>query len=232
MAQATYRQPGGTINYTPGSVVTAGDVVVQGARCCVAPNDIAADVLGALNTGGVYDVVKVTGVFAVNAALYWDADGDPLGGTAGTGCLTTVSTANTFFGFAVVAAAETDTTVRVVLVWVPSITIHNPLTAAIADPGDAGAIPVVNSGSVSIVTAGAETRTIAIPTAVGQQLSVYMKTDVGDCTITVASAINETGNNTILLDDPGEHIVLVGVDIGGTLFWRVLASDGATLSTV
>ena len=34
---------------------------------------------------------------------------------------------------------------------------------AITDPGDAGAIPVTGSGQVALVSAGAETRTLAAP---------------------------------------------------------------------
>jgi hypothetical protein len=67
----------------------------------------------------------------------------------------------------------------------------------IADPGASGAIPTTEGwGVCSIVTAGVETRTLAIPQRVGQRLSLAMKTDGGNCTLTAASAINETGNNT------------------------------------
>ena len=52
--------------------------------------------------------------------------------------------------------------------------------ATIADPGASGAIPVTATGRVAIVTAGAETRTLAAPTIVGQRLLLYMKTDGGD----------------------------------------------------
>lgn len=102
----------------------------------------------------------------------------------------------------------------------------------VADPGNAGAIPVTRSGSVAIVTAGAETRTLAIPAAVGQTLSVYMQTDGGDCVITVASAINQAGNNTVTLNDVGDCVTLRGIYTGAAMAWRVLANDGASLSTV
>lgn len=105
--------------------------------------------------------------------------------------------------------------------------------AAIADPGAAGAIPVLRSGNCAITTAAAETRTIAAPGTVGLTLAVSAD-DVtsGAATITVASAINVTGNNTIVLDADGETIILESVQVGGTPVWRVGANDGATLSTV
>ena len=103
----------------------------------------------------------------------------------------------------------------------------------IADPGTGNAIPVTNSGMVKITTAAAETNTLAIPTFEGQQLGIFCEVyAVGDRVITVASAINQTGNNTITLGAVEDMIILIGVDKGGTLFWRVLQNDGAALSTV
>lgn len=102
----------------------------------------------------------------------------------------------------------------------------------IADPGDAGAIAVTGSGSCALVTAGAETRTIAIPSYKGYTVNLYLDTDGGDCVITAASAINQAGNNTITLDDAGDWISLRAISVGGTLAWRVVANDGCTLSTV
>jgi hypothetical protein len=104
--------------------------------------------------------------------------------------------------------------------------------AAIVDPGDAGAIPVTNSGTVALVTEGAETRTLAIPTFVGQEITISMKTDGGAGVVTVASAFNEAGNNTITFDDPGETVILRAVEVGAALAWRPLSIDGATASTV
>jgi len=113
-----------------------------------------------------------------------------------------------------------------------TVTETGDFSNAIADPDDAGAIPVTKSGRCPIVTAGAETRTLAIPNHAGQILVLELKTDGGDCVVTVASAINTTGNNTITFDDAGDFISLQAVDVNGTLAWRVLASSGVALSTV
>jgi hypothetical protein len=88
------------------------------------------------------------------------------------------------------------------------------------------------SGYVPIVTAGFETRTLAIPTFVGQELLLFIKTDGGTCVITVASAINQTGNNTITMAEVNDSIRLHAIDNNGTLAWRVVCNDGAALSTV
>lgn len=102
----------------------------------------------------------------------------------------------------------------------------------IDDPGNAKAIPVDTSGVVAIVTAGAETRTLAAPSFPGQMLEICMKTDGGDCVITCTTTVNMTGNNRITLDDPGECVTLIAKRNGANLRWSVLATDGATLTTV
>lgn len=111
--------------------------------------------------------------------------------------------------------------------------IYPKVTAVIADPGDGGAIPVTKSGTVAITTTGVDdTRTLAIPTFAGQQLDISLDVDAGDAVITVAAAVNQTGNNTLTGADAGDHIRLVGVQVGGALVWRVAANDGWALSTV
>ena len=104
----------------------------------------------------------------------------------------------------------------------------------VADPGDAGDIPVTTSGVVALTTVevGGETRTIAAPTFAGQRLTLSLDVDGGDCVVTVASAVNMTGNNTLTLDNAGETIELAAVTVGGALAWRVAFNDGVGLTTV
>lgn len=102
----------------------------------------------------------------------------------------------------------------------------------LADPGDAGAIKVSQSGNCAITTAGAETRTLAAPARAGIRLAVTLDVDGGNCVITAAAAINQTGNNTITMADAGDTIVLEGVQVGGANVWRTIVNDGCTLSTV
>lgn len=103
---------------------------------------------------------------------------------------------------------------------------------AIADPGNASAIPVTSSGYCAIVTAGSETRTLAAPTFIDQNLTLYIKTDGGTAVVTVASAINQTGNNTITMADVRDYIRLQAIESGASKVWAVVANDGAALSTV
>lgn len=105
-------------------------------------------------------------------------------------------------------------------------------TNTIDDPGDAGAIGVTESGYCALTSAGAETRTLAIPTFAGQRISIALDTDGGDVVLTVAQPINQTGNNTATGADAGDHLSLEAITVGGALRWRVLANDGWALTTV
>ena len=76
---------GETIDYTPTSAVTGGDVVVIGNRPCVATGDIAANATGSLVCEGVFDFPKSSDVFVVGHPVYWSATDSPVTGTASSG---------------------------------------------------------------------------------------------------------------------------------------------------
>ncbi len=104
---------------------------------------------------------------------------------------------------------------------------------SIADPGDAGTIDTEESGYVQLVTAGAETRTLADPAFIGQILDLFFITDGGDCVVTTSSPMNQTANNTITFADVGDHQRLVGGwNATDGWEWREIANDGAALTTV
>ena len=222
---ARYIQSDEVIDYTPTADVAAGQVVVQGDLIGVAKKPIEANTLGALAVEGVFDFPKATSGgsgFAAGTTVYWDA-------TAFVATATSIG--NKQLGKVTAAAADADTTVRVRLDGIAA-QANNPVTANIADPGAAGAIPVTASGHVDIVTAAAETRTLAAPSFAGQELLVSMKTDGGDCVITCVTTVNQTGNNTITLNDAGDAVLLVGKVSGTNKRWSVVSNDGAALSTV
>jgi predicted RecA/RadA family phage recombinase len=135
--QATFVQEGRSVDYTPGGDVAAGQVVILAALVGIAKLAIAAGKLGSLAVEGVFDVVQAAVVFAVGGAVYWDADGDPVGGTPGTGAATTSATGNTFMGFSLQITAATDSTVRLALRSVESSAAE---TLSLADLGDVGAV--------------------------------------------------------------------------------------------
>lgn len=110
-----HSDPGMAIDYTPGSAVAAGDVIVLGSVVAVAERDIAANALGALAVAGVFKVPKITGVLAVGVPVYWDPTGNPVSGDAGTGAATGTAGALKLMGYAAIAAANGDAFVYVLL---------------------------------------------------------------------------------------------------------------------
>lgn len=101
----------------------------------------------------------------------------------------------------------------------------------IADPGDAGAIPVVSSGTCRLVTGGAgQTRTVAAPTLPGLRLGLFFQTDGGgDAVVTFAADFNGAGNNIVTFDTAGELVVFESVYIAsGSLAWRLVSNPEST----
>ena len=222
---ARFIQDSDSVDYTPVGAVSAGQVVVLGDMVLVAKLDIAAGVLGALHRTGIYDFPKVTtggSAIAVGTTVYWNSDTNNAQATQSN---------YKQLGRVVKAAADADATVRVVLNGLVSNSV-NPLPNGIADPGNAGAIPVTASGYVDLVSAAAETRTLAAPTFKGQELLLNFKTDGGDCVVTCATLVNQTGNNTITFNDAGDSVLLVAKTSGANIRWTVVSNDGAALSTV
>lgn len=102
----------------------------------------------------------------------------------------------------------------------------------VTDPGDAGTIATTKSGRCEIVTTTAETRTIGDPEYAGQVLQLNMKTDAGDCTITVTNGFHSTGATSLVFNDAGDMVMLVGSRISATAIrWRLVAADGVEVPT-
>lgn len=106
-----------------------------------------------------------------------------------------------------------------------------PGNQVIADPGNGGAILVTTSGSCAMTSVGAdETRTIAVPAAVGQRISLFHSVDGGNITVTSSEVINQAANTKMIFTDVADFIELVCVDLGGGPRWRVVSNDGVALS--
>ncbi len=108
--QAKFVHEGKVVDHVVSAAVSAGDVIVIGRRVGVAVADkstaeiAAGDTKVAVQMRGVFQLPLV-GSLAVTEgdALYWDADGNPYGGTAGTGCVTKTTT-DLFCGYATAGA--------------------------------------------------------------------------------------------------------------------------------
>lgn len=104
-------------------------------------------------------------------------------------------------------------------------------TNTIADPGTGVAIPVTADGVVPIVTAAAETNTLAIPSYMGQELILAMDTRVGgDRVVTASQPINQAGNTIMTFGAARDTICLRGITVGGALRWQVAWNEGVALS--
>lgn len=230
---------GNEIAYTPSVDTAAGSVVVINGQAYVARGDLAVGLpcsLAKLRERPHWIGPKATGTtFVDRAAVYWDASAKKLTSTSGGNTFVGYAVANADYGTGASGAyASGDTYMEIESEYASTVTVNvvDELTTAITDPGNAGAIPVTIGGHVDIVTAGAETRTLAAPTFKGQSLLINMKTDGGDCVITCATTVNQTGNNTITLNDAGDAVLLVAKTNGANIRWSVVSNDGASLSTV
>ena len=102
---ASYVSGDDLLDYTPGSAVAAGEVVVLGSLVAVAPRPIAANALGSVAIEGVWEMPVATGATgAQGSAINWYA-------TSGVAHASTGVAA----GKLAKARAAADTSVHVVL---------------------------------------------------------------------------------------------------------------------
>lgn len=104
---AVYVQEGRIIPDPTSNTRTGGDVVVIGTIPLVcAPTDPNLPGVNSLMVDGVFDFPKDTSTFTAGDAWYWNASGNPVLGTAGTGCAT--STPSAYLGGVVTDDAATE----------------------------------------------------------------------------------------------------------------------------
>lgn len=93
------------VGYTPGSAVTAGDVVVQNDLVCIAHDAIAANRRGEVAAvGGVYRVTADAAI-VVGKKVYWDDTANKI---------TETSTGNKVFGMNVEASSADGDVIQAV----------------------------------------------------------------------------------------------------------------------
>lgn len=110
MAQGVWLGDGNSIDYTPGSDMLAGEVVVRVDLIGVLKADTKSGALGSLLTNGVFDFPKTAGgstAIPAGTILYWDDTNNVVTATAGS---------NKKIGKCAVAAVDADTTCRVLMI--------------------------------------------------------------------------------------------------------------------
>jgi len=108
---------GKVLNYTnsTGVDIPSGAPVLIGATLGVALTDIPDTLSGPVSIEDVYSLPKDAAIIGQGAKVYFDADGNPVGGTAGSGALTATAEGNVYAGKAYAAATGADATVQVKL---------------------------------------------------------------------------------------------------------------------
>jgi predicted RecA/RadA family phage recombinase len=172
MAQtpATRRSEDCSIDHTPVSAKTAGDVVVIGTNLIgIATDDIAASTLGSLAVEGIFNVPKDSSNVTAGLPLYWDDNGDPVGGTAGSGAFSSNSALGPFAGFALEAAGTGVGDVDMVLRSVDSSTVGNFTaipSATVAAAGSTQSDATLITTGFTRATGADATKGIKLPAAV------------------------------------------------------------------
>jgi len=100
---------GEKIDITAGSDITAGTPQSVCGLCGIPPNDIDSGASDALQIEGIVKVQKVNEAWTAGDTIWYDNDGDPYNGTAGTGAATkTVANGDILMGIATADADATD----------------------------------------------------------------------------------------------------------------------------
>ena len=96
------------------------------------------------------------------------------------------------------------------------------------DPGAGKRIETMKDLQVcELVTLAAEARTLANPTKVGNRLTLRLKTDGGDCTVTASNGFNVAGNTQAVFADVGDQLELISVSHTTGFRWEVLVNTGS-----
>lgn len=170
--QASFVQEGKDIDHTPVGNVSAGDVIVLSTDLVtIAKSDIASGVPGTLSTEGAFNVVVKNESIAKGVAVFWDDNGDPEGGTGGTGAATATGSAGPFMGWVLKTITAGDEFGLIDLVSKVSSTSESIDLADLTNVGDdsetnthlmiadgdswesqilSGAITITNTGVVTI----------------------------------------------------------------------------------
>ena len=208
MAQtpAIHVQYGDTIDYTPVADVQPGDVVFFGPLASVATSFIAANTLGAMAVRGIYAVPKITGAVTAGSAVFWNAVGDPVTGTAGTGAANVAGIGNQM-GVAVAAAASGDSSVYVDLN-VPGKTQTTPIAKTATGTLTAAELMagIITVTSASAVASTVPTGTLMDTARPGGATDDYFDWTIvnlgsssGACTVTAGTAHTIVGNAVVAI---------------------------------
>ena len=96
------------------------------------------------------------------------------------------------------------------------------------DPGNAGIIRVTQDLQIcEMVSAAAETRTLANPTKQGIRFTLRLLTDGGNVTVTSSNGLNASGNTVATFEDAGDLLQLMSVKTSTGFRWDIVHNIGS-----
>ena len=187
---------GDAIDYTAGADATAGDVIANAAIAGVTPSaiDYSESTLGAVHVEGVYDFPQAAEIITIGQDVYWDADGNPYGGTAGSGAATATKEDNTYLGICLGTTTAATSYVRVKRVIVPQKQVAPERVATVAVGGTAQANANAIPTGFTLVTGANDTAAIKLPAAAAGLVCI-VKNAVSNKILKVFPAVGDTINN-------------------------------------
>ncbi len=109
-------EEGKRVEFTAAEAVSSGDLVMLSDLAAVALSDAAVGDVCVAAPEGVWELgAKAQETISQGAKVYWNPTGNPYGGEAGSGCITTDPTGAKYIGIAWAGAAETAASVKVKL---------------------------------------------------------------------------------------------------------------------
>ena len=214
--------------YTAGSNIKAGTPVLTSIGTVGIPaNDIASGDTDEVEVSGRFRAWGVASqAWLVGDRVGWDANGDPMNGTAGSGAYTK-TVANWDFPVGTVVEAKADTAEMGVILLDEPAQIDIPQGAQQALSG-AGAINVTSFSTVWTTT-GVNAATLANGTRIGQLKEIMLTVDGGDGTLTPATA---SGFTTIVFSNIGDMVLLEWTGSGWIILKRANVATAAITTPV
>lgn len=191
--KAKYVQRGDLIDYTPTEAVAAGDVVILGDFVGVALRDIAANKLGALQTSGIFDFLKVAGEMTAGTLLYWNTSVKKATITAG---------AYKYIGKVIADAADADTNVLMKL--------NAPGIGATGADGADGADGAVPGGSYTADADDDTAGTLDIVTGLSSVSSFNVQIRRAGVDVTADAVLTEADGTITVADGAATYSITDG----------------------
>jgi len=217
-------QEGDVIDYLATADIVAGQVIVIGTIPAIAPVAIPDTVNGVLAITGIWKVPQKAEIITAGDAVYWDASGNPCGGTASTGAATAASASVYLMGVATATTTAADTYVYVSLSGVKrTATIGGAVTASDIEAEDASlninGIDAAQGGLVAIaagtsattgLAGGAASVTGGVPGATGIGGAASVTGGVGGATNGAGGAASIVGGAAALGASAGGAVAVTG----------------------